>query len=451
MRIFSRISLIALGVGALLAPTMPAQAFCGFYVAKADTELFNDASKVVMVRDGDRTVVTMASDYRGEASEFAMVVPVPTVLAEGQIHVTENAIVDHLDAYTSPRLVELFDPDPCRRFDEFDDASGLFRAMPSPAPMESEARNRSLGVTVEAEYTVGEYNILILSAEESDGLQIWLTENGYQTPEAALPVLAEYIENGMKFFVAEVNLEEQARIGSTYLRPLQIAFESEEFMLPIRLGMVNSAGPQDMFVFALTRTGRVEAKNYETVEVPSVVDVPIFVREEFDGFYRSMFDRQYMAQDYDAVFVEYAWDMSWCDPCAADPLTGQELRELGVFWAENGRSSGGAQDVFVTRLHVRYDAENFPQDLMLRATNDRETFQGRYILRHPWDGAPQCQAAEAYLGSLPKRFASEAITLAGLTGWKVADILERMEENGQSMDVRLIGNDGRPWWQRIWR
>ncbi len=35
--------------------TTTAQAFCGFYVAKADTSLFNQASQVVLVRDGDRT------------------------------------------------------------------------------------------------------------------------------------------------------------------------------------------------------------------------------------------------------------------------------------------------------------------------------------------------------------------------------------------------------------
>ena len=37
-----------------------AQAFCGFYVAKADTDLFNSASQVVMVRDEDRTVITLS-------------------------------------------------------------------------------------------------------------------------------------------------------------------------------------------------------------------------------------------------------------------------------------------------------------------------------------------------------------------------------------------------------
>ena len=43
-----------------------ADAFCGFYVAKADTRLFNQASQVVLVRDGDRTVLTMANDFRGD-------------------------------------------------------------------------------------------------------------------------------------------------------------------------------------------------------------------------------------------------------------------------------------------------------------------------------------------------------------------------------------------------
>ena len=77
----------------LMLPS-PSAAFCGFFVAKADTELFNQASKVVIVRDGDRTVLTMANDYRGEPREFALVVPVPTFLEREQIHVSERGIID---------------------------------------------------------------------------------------------------------------------------------------------------------------------------------------------------------------------------------------------------------------------------------------------------------------------------------------------------------------------
>ena len=88
--------------------------FCGFYVAKADTKLFNKASQVVLVRDGDRTVMTMANDFKGDLKEFAVVIPVPTFLQREQIHVGDKALVDHLDAYSAPRLVEYFDEDPCR-------------------------------------------------------------------------------------------------------------------------------------------------------------------------------------------------------------------------------------------------------------------------------------------------------------------------------------------------
>src|SRR4051812_14834963 len=104
------LSIVAVG-----APRLAA--FCGFYVAKADTQLFNKASQVVLVRDGDRTVMTMASDFKGELKEFAVVIPVPTFLTREQIHVGDKGLVDHLDAYSAPRLVEYFDTNPCERRD----------------------------------------------------------------------------------------------------------------------------------------------------------------------------------------------------------------------------------------------------------------------------------------------------------------------------------------------
>src|SRR5258708_3010253 len=104
------VSIVALSTPTILA-------FCGFYVAKADTKLFNRASQVVLVRDGDRTVMTMANDFEGEPKEFAVVIPVPTFLKGEQIRVGEKALVDHLDAYSAPRLVEYFDQNPCERLE----------------------------------------------------------------------------------------------------------------------------------------------------------------------------------------------------------------------------------------------------------------------------------------------------------------------------------------------
>ncbi|HEY8357696.1 MAG TPA: DUF2330 domain-containing protein, partial [Ramlibacter sp.] len=83
-----RLLLTALvAITACIAPQ--AHAFCGFYAGKADASLFNEASQVVLVRDGPRTVLSMLNDYQGPLSEFALVVPTPTVLQKGQVRVAE--------------------------------------------------------------------------------------------------------------------------------------------------------------------------------------------------------------------------------------------------------------------------------------------------------------------------------------------------------------------------
>ncbi|HEX9407928.1 MAG TPA: DUF2330 domain-containing protein, partial [Thermoanaerobaculia bacterium] len=399
-----------------------AHAFCGFYVAKGDAKIFNRASQVVIVRDADRTVMTMANDFRGEPHDFAVVIPVPTVITRGQIHIVDKALIDHLDAYSAPRLVEYFDADPCRQ--------GVYEAISPSAPMASKtardaARAKSLGVTIEARYTVGEYDILILSAAQSSGLETWLRENGYSIPAGASAVLGSYIRQNMKFFVAKVNLKEQAKLGYSYLRPIQVAYESPKFMLPIRLGTVNAAGPQELFIYALTRKGRVETTNYRTVKLPSDVDVPLYVREEFAPFYKALFNEQVKKDDMSTIFTEYAWDMNWCDPCAADPLSRDELHKLGVFWVNT--DSSGAADVFLTRLHVRYDRGHFPEDLVFQETGDRQNFQARFVLHHPWNGDSTCDAAREYRRTLRDRQEKEARNLASLTGWNINDVRKKMD------------------------
>ena len=190
-------------------------------------------------------------------------------------------------------------------------------------------------------------------------------------------------------------------------------------------------------VYALTKNGRVEAANYRTVKLPSDVDVPLYVKDDFGDFYKAMFDRAVAKEDMHAVFVEYAWDMGWCDPCAAEPLSNKELVALGARWISSDddtpyRPFGGGTNAYVTRLHVRYDAKSFPEDLVFLETKDRTNFQGRYVMHHPWRGSASCNAANSYRASLPTRFQQEARNLADLTGWSQKEIEARMEKTGQS-------------------
>ncbi|MBI3516475.1 MAG: DUF2330 domain-containing protein [Proteobacteria bacterium] len=436
---------VAAIAGQLAVTAAPAWAFCGFYVAQADANLFNKASKVVLAWDDGSMAVTMASDYQGDPKEFAVVIPVPTFIERKQIGIVETKVIDHLDRYTAPRLVEYRDEDPCAP--QVRMMMSATAGMPRPAAAMGEVKRQK--VVVEASYEVGEYDIQILSAQESDGLIEYLTDNGYRIPDGASDVLGSYIKQKMRFFVAKVNLARMKLEGAGFIRPLQVRYESKKFMLPIRLGTVNASGPQDLIVYALTRRGRVEATNYRTVKIPSNMDVPLYVKAAFGDFYKALFERQVAREDMHAVFLEYAWNMGWCDPCAADPLSVAEMNQLGARWLDPSEPRRFGMAAFATRLHVRYDAAHFPEDLQLQETKDSTNFQGRYVLRHPWSGAASCTAGDAYWRGLPARFEKEAQTLTDLTGWQLADVKQTMETTGQSFVPKTEGLG--PFLERLFR
>ena len=101
--------------------------------------------------------------------------------------------------------------------------------------------------------------------------------------------------------------------------------------------------------------------------------------------------------------------------------------------------------MFLTRLHVRYDADHFPDDLRFQETGDRSNFQGRYILRHPWTGNASCADVTRYRQALSERYERQAQTLASLTGWDIETIRQKM-----GTDDLYPVPDARPWWQRLW-
>jgi hypothetical protein len=107
--------------------------------------------------------------------------------------------------------------------------------------------------------------------------------------------------------------------------------------------------------------------------------------------------------------------------------------------------AGDARKVFVTRMHVRYDAARFPEDLVLQETADRNNFQARYVLRHPWKGEDiSCPATDDYRREILRRHENQAATLAALTGWDLSQI--RAQMNLRTTDA----DGGKKWWQTLW-
>jgi hypothetical protein len=222
----------------LLTAALPAaaHAFCGFYVSGADTQLYNNATLVVMMRDGTRTVLSMQNSYQGPPQDFAMVVPVPVVLQEDNVKTLPDEVFQRVDQLAAPRLVEYWEQDPCNPY-QHDMLEGMAVSVTSDAPESADEDDDGddLGVKIEAQFTVGEYEIVILSAQDSTGLDTWLRREKYRIPEGAEPLLRPYVASGMKFFVAKVDVKK--------VRFVKGAGRAVAAALPLRLRAVQPAHP----------------------------------------------------------------------------------------------------------------------------------------------------------------------------------------------------------------
>jgi MYXO-CTERM domain-containing protein len=320
--------LACLLVAGLLSAPRPTEAFCGFYVSGADAPLFNNATQVVLMREGTRTVLSMQNNYQGPPSEFAMVVPVPVVLQKENVKTLPHDVFKHVDQLTAPRLVEYWEQDPC--FVPPPQPPMMVAPMPAPAMAAAPMGGAMHGVKIEAQFTVGEYDVVILSAQDALGLDTWLRENKYNIPSGAEPVLRPYVQGGMKFFVAKVDpTKVKFDKGMATLSPLRFHYDDTKFSLPVRLGLLNSSGTQDLIVNIISRGQRFEVANYPNVTIPTNLDVDEAARDQFGAFYAALFDRT-VEKTPRAAVTEYSWDAGSCDPCPTPPLSPSDLATLGA-------------------------------------------------------------------------------------------------------------------------
>ena len=444
----------------LLYP-QPASAFCGAYVGATGEEIQNHASRIVLSREDHITSLTMFNDFEGDASEFGMIIPIASTIDADNVQLVDPALLDRLDRYSAPRLVQYT----CEDF--FNDAGITIDPMvisPTTGSSASSARSVSVsasvsddtglgssldasrrgssgcgggssrdyltetdtsddrvdtahGVVIEDEFTLGEYEMWVVRATESEGLAEWLIENDFVLPDGAAELLDEYVSSDARFLALRINTE-LIPAAQEWLSPLQLTYSSDAWSLPIRLGTVSSSGVQDLIVYTLTppEDGRVQISNYPETPQPGDecmlgvdLDQP---NHDFSDQYEERWTRAAGVSQSSAGLAwstEYSWgiDLSAaepgvkCDPCpepdprdtSSDPITEDELIALGLQSAASGWH--------VTRLRLRYTPDAVPQDLMLYATNIQDQEQVRYIIRR-WELEgllPTCDAAPEEPGS----------------------------------------------------
>jgi hypothetical protein len=222
------------------------------------------------------------------------------------------------------------------------------------------------GVTVESQFVEYGYEFVVLSAEESGSLFTWLSNNGYAVPSGGEAILQSYIDSGVYFLAAKVALSEMDTFDG-WLPPIQLHYSSEFFGLPIRIGTISAAGPQDVIAYTLTsiEDGEVEVTNYPELTMPTECT---WGGDDFGDWYDEHVEAAWKAEGAGWI-KEYSWDLEpdpaaqgyHCDPCTATPAAPTRDGTFGDF----GLYSASAH---LTRLHLRYAPEEATQDVALAVT-----------------------------------------------------------------------------------
>jgi hypothetical protein len=458
-----------------------AQGMCGIFVARTVAHLTNIHSRVIIAHQGNRSVFTMENDVQGDVKEFARIVPMPVLPTRKQVRIGDPKVIEQIDHFTTPRLAS-YDYNFDRLWwDEFYGSVHVFLGVvivgwmvsrvwrrvtwqrllveflmlgllagtllgAHDSHMAKKGTSSSYGSTVQVadQFAVGEYDVTLLSATESNALTQWLKQNGYQIPDGAEPMFQSYIQAGMKFFIVKINLDQAQKIAPGFLRPIVVEYDSPELMLPIRLSTLNAKGDQDLIVYILAPEQVAEVANYPTQTVPtdaistrhdvSGKELPVWIQDHFEDFYRAVFQKAYAQSDQSIAFLEYAGKVApgACNPCTMRDTEDlqKNLLQAGVAWTRD--------KTYVTRLHVRYNATTFPKDLEFRMVSPEtlrsrlqaegklmgrppdSLFQARYVVR-PTSGFPMGLSGLKYWWNDRKT----TDNLAQLTGWSPAEIEQK--------------------------
>ena len=411
-----------------LALLSPADA-CPTVATGTPNKLTYDVARTAIVREGTRTTFTVSINPEGEQQSFALVMPVPGVLSEGDVRVLDSGIFGRLGGQTGMLTMDdagcsspWYDySDPCWDAESDYAAGGADGSDGSGDSYEDEYGD----VTVESNFLVGGYEITVLSATESDDLFRYLNDNGYNLADVTIPIIQDYLDEGMRFMTARVADEASAADGSP-LQPLQIAYDSPMFGIPIRLAAASSPGQQDMLIYAITdpSAGRVGISNYDEMQVADtcIWDSPgsAFEGGTFEDFYEDRFNAAWQETDQAGWQVEWAGESWSCSPCSGVYAEPEDLAELG--WT-------GGNEHFLTRLHVRYTDETAGQDLVLYESGMRDgvvTSYANHNELNKWCVEPcQDDLVEAHRADLESE---QQAGRAEATLWRAQRALECVED-----------------------
>lgn len=380
-----------------------ASGFCGTYVGAAGDQLVNRQSRVVVAVSAGEVTFTMDMDVEGVTGDFGVVIPVPNTIDPDSLSVVDAAVVDVLMHATAPRgvaytcedEVELTRGLGCNSLGVVPAAGAVGCAdysMMKAAPYDTSATDGVAGtadpdtttVTVEHTRAVAGYDMVLLSAEEGDDLQVWLDDAGFVLPDGAAELFDGYLGADTWFLAVTVDASNGVGDGN-YLPPLQFRYpdDGSGVTIPIRLGALSAKDEQEVLIGVLWDGGQPAISNYPEAEVEA--DCLLAEDVDLSEHYEDSLQTAFAEVGGSGWLLEHSWQTAVkCDPCPPDmdlgPLGAAQLSALG---ARSDTGWGAVQTPTYARIRARYRPEAVVQDLVVYPTGRETLSQIRRIFGPP--------------------------------------------------------------------
>jgi hypothetical protein len=199
----------------------------GVFVWQKGVDLYEPSQRAIILYDEGIEELILQVKYKGKASDFAWIVPVPS---KPEVEAVDGDIFAEISEYTERREYGWH-------------------------PHRGKARMAGIEEKVEVidRKKVSVYDVAVLNAKDARSLIKWLNENGFSFPDRGLQILEEYIEKRWTFAALRIHPDEgkfwvEKSLNEGTLIPLKFTFASEQIAYPLKLSSLNT-GETDVLLY----------------------------------------------------------------------------------------------------------------------------------------------------------------------------------------------------------
>ncbi len=448
---YKKVMILLVGVCLTLSfsANQPALALNVIYATGPAQSISLNDSAMIISRDENRTVVTLLPRYVYEGEHFGILIPLPKLVSDTQVKIGGLNAAQNLLAHTSPRVSVYKDVNICTVKD----------GEKTSILQDKQSKFKIFGIKGDVLPDMAKPEVTIISRDalNEKSLADILKDKNLFIDKNYQATIDGYKTRGVEYALITTPRGEK---GYRSLPAVQIAYESDNFTLPIGLSGNASDVAQDLTLVFITRDGLVSPKSLPLKKMVNDKSLPLFVADDFTQSYDAIFKKSLLDDNFQSVFLEYAGDVKWCPQCGTgQKLSVENLKELGAWWLDslpirtgNKKASVSLDDVdnvYLTRLHLRHTGKTLINSVDFIHSKDKNRFVTSYKVHKPFLDAPKCEIGRIYKAGLPAQYQAQLDAYIALTGQSVKEARDLMEQGGQSFTIPMNESEEN-WWERMW-